>query len=143
MARALDFLHGSTAGLVYQTLFFSEHVKFQYPPSALLLLDLLRRMGIGTTFQYNAANAGILIVTGLIFWIFAVQILGPVRCFGLRVPVGPVAFLIAVQIYPNNLAFQFGQMQILLGLLFLAGLPRIAAREGRAGGLSDCRCRDS
>ena len=59
MARALDFLHGSTAGLVYQTLFFSEHVKFQYPPSALLLLDLLRRMGIGTTFQYNAANAGI------------------------------------------------------------------------------------
>ncbi len=134
MARALDFLHGSSTGLVYQTLFFSDHVKFQYPPSALLLLDLLRRMGIGTTFQYNAINAGILIVTGVVFWIFAVQILGPARWFGLRVPVGPLAFLIAVRFYPNNLAFQFGQMQILLGLLFLLACLALLHERGVLAG---------
>src|SRR5664279_910489 len=37
MNRALDFLHRSSPGLVYQKLFFSEHIKFQYPPTGLLI----------------------------------------------------------------------------------------------------------
>jgi Glycosyltransferase family 87 len=119
MSRALDFLHGSSSDLVYQKLFFSEHVKFQYPPTGLLALDLLRWLGIGTSAGFNAINAGLLIVTGLVFSAFSVQILGQIRFFSLRVPVGPIAFLAAIRFYPSNLAFQIGQMQILLGLLFL------------------------
>ena len=57
MSRALDFFHARSQGLVYQTLFFSQHVKFQYPPTALLLLDLGRKIGVGTPLQYNIANA--------------------------------------------------------------------------------------
>lgn len=119
MSRALDFLHGSSSDLVYQTLFFSEHVKFQYPPTGLLILDLLRWIGIRTNAGFNAINAGLLMVTGLVFAVFSVQVLGQIRYFGVRVPIGPIAFLLALRFYPNNLAFQIGQMQILLGLLFL------------------------
>src|SRR3981189_1709415 len=45
MGRALDFLHGGSSGLLYQSLFFTEHVRFQYPPSGLLLIDLARNIG--------------------------------------------------------------------------------------------------
>jgi Glycosyltransferase family 87 len=134
MSRALDVLYGSSPSGVYQTLFFSGHVKFQYPPSGLLSIDLLRHIGIATSAQYNAINLGLLIVTGLVFAVFAVQTLGAFRCFGLRIPVGPIAFLVAVRFYPNLLAFQFGQMQILLGLCFLlASLALLHERRIMAG----------
>jgi hypothetical protein len=119
MSRALDFLHESSTGQVYQTLFFSQHVKFQYPPSGLLLLDFLRRLGVGTTTQLNAINVCLLIVTGFALAAFSVQLLGARTLFGQRVPIGPIAFFVAVSFYPNSLALQFGQIQILLGLLFL------------------------
>jgi Glycosyltransferase family 87 len=119
MGRALDFLHGGSSGLLYQSLFFTEHVRFQYPPSGLLLIDLARSIGISTYAQLNAINAGLLIIFGLVFAIFSVQTLRPIRCFGFQVPIGPLAFLIAIRFYPNNSAFQFGQIQLLLGFLFL------------------------
>jgi hypothetical protein len=119
MGRALDFLRGSSPGSVYQKLFFSEHIKFQYPPTGLLLVDLLRWMGLGASTELNAINAALLILTGLVFAVFSVQVLGQIQYFGLQIPVGPIAFLVAIRFYPSNLAFQIGQMQILLGLLFL------------------------
>jgi alpha-1,2-mannosyltransferase len=119
MTRALDLLHKSPPGPVYENLFFSGHIKFQYPPSSLLLIDLLRNLGLTTSGQYNIINAGLLIVAGLAFSVLAVRTLGPVRFFGFRFPVAPTAFLIAVLFYPNRLAFQLGQMQVLLGLLVL------------------------
>ena len=119
MNRALDFLHASPAGAVYKALFFSEHIKFQYPPNGLLVIDLLRRIGVATPSGYNLINAYLLSVTGLVFSIFVAQLFGAVRISGIRLPLGAIAFVIAIRFYPNNLAFQIGQMQILLGLLFL------------------------
>ncbi|WP_413989772.1 glycosyltransferase family 87 protein [Labrys okinawensis] len=119
MGRALDFLKQPSSGLVYQTLFFSEHVKFQYPPAGLLILDLLRWIGIRTPEELNFINAGLLIATGLVFAVFSVRVLGSIRIFKVAVPIGPIAFILALRFYPSNLAFQIGQMQILLGFLFL------------------------
>jgi hypothetical protein len=134
MARALDLLHADSTSRIYQILFFSGHVKFQYPPSGLLLIDLLRHIGLTTSAQYNAINAGLLIIFGLAFALFAVQALGSLRYHGFRFPLAPVSFLLAVRFYPNNLAFQFGQMQILLGLLvLLACLARLNTRSFLAG----------
>jgi hypothetical protein len=134
MARALDLLHTDPTSPIYKILFFSGHVKFQYPPSGLFLIDLLRHIGLATSSQYNSINAGALILTGVAFSIFAVQTLGPINFYGFRFPVGPVAFLIALRFYPNNLAFQFGQMQILLGLLVvLACLAQMNKRSVIAG----------
>jgi hypothetical protein len=134
MGRALDFLHGSPIGLLYQNLFFSEHIRFQYPPSALLLLDLLRSLGITASTQLNSINAGLLMIFGLVFAIFSVWMLGPIRWSGFRLPIGPIAFLVAVRFYPNNAAFQFGQIQLLLGLLFLlACFALLSERRALAG----------
>jgi hypothetical protein len=130
MSRALDFVQRTPIGQLYQALFFSEHVKFQYPPSGLLLLDLLRRLGLGASVDLNRINALLLIAAGLTFAAFAVQILGPVRWRGHRLPVGAIAFLAALTVYPNRLALQFGQIQVLLGLLFL--MSCLALEQGKS-----------
>jgi alpha-1,2-mannosyltransferase len=134
MARALGLLQADSASRIYQTLFFAGHVKFQYPPSGLLLIDLLRHIGLTTSAQYNIVNAGLLITAGLAFSVVAVQTLGPVRILGTRFPLAPVSYLLALRFYPNHLAFQFGQMQILLGLLVvLACLARLNSKAFLAG----------
>lgn len=119
MNHALNFLRGSSTELVYQKLFFTDHIKFQYPPNALLVLDFFNWLGMTTKLQLNYLNAGLLIATGLIFSAFSVDVLGSIRYRGLRVPIGLIAFLAAVRFYPSYLAFHIGQMQVLLGLLFL------------------------
>lgn len=96
MFRALDLLHGPSGSRIYETLFFSGHIKFQYPPSGLLLIDLMRKLGITTSAQYNTINAGLLIITGLTFAIFAVQMLGSIRFYGFRLVLAPVSYLIAI-----------------------------------------------
>ena len=46
MLQALRVLHSPERDALYQTLFFSGHVRFQYPPTSLLSLDLLSRVGL-------------------------------------------------------------------------------------------------
>lgn len=119
MTRALDFLRQSTSDPVYQALFFGEKIKFQYPPSSLLIVDLLSHVGITTPAQYNTVNAVVLIVSALVFARFASLVLGHVSLFGVRVPIAPIAFLIALRYFPNQLAFELGQIQIWIGLFFI------------------------
>jgi alpha-1,2-mannosyltransferase len=137
MRLALAFLRApEQVGLVYQKLFFTDHVKFQYPPTALLSLDLLNAIGLGASSALNLINAGILIATGVLFGAFSSRVLGRATWLGIRLPVGPMAFLIALRFYPNNLAFQIGQMQVVLGLLFLlACFAFLNERLGWAGAL--------
>ncbi len=137
MSQALSFLHASgPIGLVYQKLFFTDHIKFQYPPTALLPLDLLNLIGISSSNALNLINASLLIATGVLFAVFSNRLFGRVIWFGVRVPIEPIAFLLAVRFYPSNLAFQIGQMQIVLGLLFLlACMAFLSSRLAWAGAL--------
>jgi alpha-1,2-mannosyltransferase len=137
MSQALSFLRASEPiGPVYQKLFFTEHIKFQYPPTALLSLDLLNVVGISSSKALNLINASLLIATGILFAVFSNRLFGRVVWFGVRVPIEPIAFLLAVRFYPNNLAFQIGQMQIVLGLLFLlACMAFLNSRLAWAGAL--------
>lgn len=137
MTRALDFLRGPRSlEPVYQNLIFVDHVKFQYPPTALLVVDLLRSIGIASFNELNAINAGLLMATGLVFSALSVRVLGGIKCVGIRIPIGPIAFLVALRFFPNNLAFQIGQMQMLLGLVFLlACFALLNERPAWAGGL--------
>jgi alpha-1,2-mannosyltransferase len=118
MLRALELLHESTANRIYETLFFSGHVKFQYPPSGLLAVDLLHHLGVTTSKQLNSINSVLLMILGAVFAIFVAQLAAPLHA-QVRLPIALAAYLIALQFYPNGLAFQFGQIQILLGLLVL------------------------
>ena len=137
MTRALDLLRSARPPeLIYQTLFFTDHIKFQYPPSALLWIDLLRSIGIESFGGLNQINACLLIAMAFIFSAFTVRALGEFDVAGVRVPIGPIAFIIALRYYPNNLAFQIGQMQILLGLLFtIACFSILRDRQTWAGNM--------
>jgi hypothetical protein len=51
-------------------------------------------------------------------------------------PLGPVAYILALRFYPNNLAFEIGQLQLLLGLIFLlACFATLCDRQMLAGSL--------
>jgi hypothetical protein len=82
------------------------------------MVDLLHHLGVTTSKQLNAINALLLIMSGVVFAIFVLQLASPLKSL-VRLPIALVAYLIALQFYPNNLALQFGQIQILLGLLVL------------------------
>lgn len=47
MGLALTHVRNFPEELIYQTLLFGEGIKFQYPPTSLLILDLPMKMGIG------------------------------------------------------------------------------------------------
>jgi hypothetical protein len=136
MTQALDFLHRFPDQRIYETLFFSRHVKFQYPLSSLLTLDFGRLLGVSQIWQYNLANAFVLILTGVLFALFVRKLFGDVSYRGIRVPVAAAAYIVALRFYPDNLAFEIGQMQLALGLLFLAACyAKLNNRPGLAGGL--------
>jgi hypothetical protein len=119
MRSAIEHLHGSRASESLYDLFFVDHIKFQYPPTALLLFDFLGALGIKTFYTLNLINAGLLIGTGWAFAMFSKQLLGTIKWQWFQVPIGPIAFILSVRFYPENLAFQIGQIQLFLGLLFL------------------------
>jgi len=136
MTQALDFVHHFPDQRLYETLFFSRHVKFQYPLSSLLTLDFGRLLGVSQIWQYNLANAFVLILTGILFALFVRKLFGEISYRGVRLPVAAAAYIVALRFYPDNLAFEIGQMQLALGLLFLAACyAKMSNRPGLAGGL--------
>jgi alpha-1,2-mannosyltransferase len=135
MARALDFIRDSSGALVYQTLLFSKHIKFQYPTSGLLLLDFMRHVGIDTPAQYNAINVAAMVVGGVVFAFFCRRVIGAVHCFGVRFPLEPVAFIVWIKFFPDQLSLQLGQIQVLLGLLFLVACVAVTYDKRFLAGL--------
>jgi alpha-1,2-mannosyltransferase len=136
MERALDYLHGhlGAQSQVYQALLFTQHIKFQYPPTGLLLLDALRLGGIDQYSEFNFINALLLILTSVAFAVLAVRILGELSWRGMVIPLAPLAFLLALKFYPDRFAYALGQMQVLLSLLFvLACLAVLSGRQALAG----------
>ncbi len=54
IAQALDYIEQHPSGLVYQELFFNQHLKFQYPTTSLLFFDFIRSNTVyelGTLFS--------------------------------------------------------------------------------------------
>jgi len=136
MTQALDFVHRFPDQRLYETLFFSRHVKFQYPLSSLLTLDFGRLLGVSQIWQYNLINAFVLILTGILFALFVRKLFGEISYRGIRLPVAAAAYIVALRFYPDNLAFEIGQMQLALGLLFLAACyAKLSNRPVLAGSL--------
>ena len=119
MTQALDFMRYSAPGEVYETLLFSHHIKFQYPPSGLFLLEFLHWLGVDSTAKYNLINAVAMLVTGMVLAVFTRQVLGEIRTFGVRLPLGLFAYAAALKYFPSRFAFELGQIQVLLGLFFI------------------------
>ncbi len=147
MIRAYDWLQQPHSGTLYQTLFFAQHIKFQYPPTALLPLAAMRALRHWPTD--NALNA-------INWFLFALMVLSVVT-FALILarrsavvpsetwlPVAAVAIvmlLAAAAFYPELFSYVLGQAQTWINLLFVwACLCWIYDRRLLAGMLIGAIC---
>jgi hypothetical protein len=125
MLQALSVLHGPDRDALYQVLFFTGHVRFQYPPTSLMSLDLLSALGIASFRALNAINLIVYLLNagaaGFLMWLLfggRDRIVGRSNP-GLH-PGGMVAIGVAAAFtfYPNVRADVLGQIQVWIDFLF-------------------------
>ncbi|HEY1757183.1 MAG TPA: glycosyltransferase family 87 protein [Bryobacteraceae bacterium] len=124
MLHALEVFHARLP--IYQTVFFQDHDKFQYPLTSLLPLYGLQ--------QWGMSNAGILTLMNILTWMaFWLTLVLTVRIFLLTAKrngilnelkgpgaaaVAASAGLLVLFFYPETYSYALGQMQTLLALMF-------------------------
>jgi hypothetical protein len=123
MQGALEVLRGPRASELYETLFFQDKVKFQYPPTSLVYFLALDELGLTDAGTLNNVNGVLALVNiALVLWLFYVcfqKAWGEPSRWSLAqhlVLLAGTAFLF----YPLVRAFQLGQIQIWLDVLFTA-----------------------
>ncbi|PKP80772.1 MAG: hypothetical protein CVT79_13390 [Alphaproteobacteria bacterium HGW-Alphaproteobacteria-18] len=129
MIVALEWLdvHPNADGNLYRDVFFDELNKFQYAPTSLLPLDVLRLMGFEITpLLLNHINRIILLVTalgvGALCWVLPERLVkGPLdadtrRARLLLALVAPGA---AMLFFPLIYGYHIGQLQIWINALFV------------------------
>ena len=145
MLRALEVLSGPQAGQLYQTLFFEQRAKFQYPPTSLLPLELLGRVMPLDLAHLNGLNLGVFLLNAAALAWLAHAVFsagtGPLRP-GLRASwAAAFAFLAGIIFYPVTKALMQGQIQVWLDLGFtLAVLAWWLRRHFTAGLLLGLAC---
>ena len=126
MLQALHVLHTEGGTGLYNTLFFDSHVRFQYPPSSLLSLDLLQSLGLASPRILNAINALVFLLNaaavGALVWLLF-RTPGPTLERAPRAgSLVAVAVLASLVFYPVVRAVVLGQIQVWIDLLFTVAL---------------------
>jgi hypothetical protein len=121
MRHALDAVKGADRDTLYESLFFRDRFRFQYPPSSLLALDLLSGTRLASVRGLNALNTLIFVLNAaavsLLSWLlFRTQRLATVaphpRAMALFAAGATLLF------YPLLRAHSLGQIQLWIDLLF-------------------------
>jgi len=122
METAYQLLQKSQAVSVYQEIFFNLRIKFQYPLTSLLPFYVFEYLGIEPfIYRFNYVNALFQVVgalaTGAASALLMRRIYGPLDAtLTLAAAVfGTVAF---VTFYPTMRAFELGQIQVWINMLF-------------------------
>lgn len=125
MLQALRVLHGPDKDSLYQVLFFTGHVRFQYPPTSLISLDLLSALGITSFRALNAINLVVyflnVVAIGFLMWLLFGKRDGIAGRGNPRLhPSGMVAIgvVAAFTFYPDVRADVLGQIQVWIDFLF-------------------------
>lgn len=146
MRRALEVLNGPDRHALYETLFFRNNVRFQYPPTSLLPLDLLSMLGLSSVRVLNALNSLVLTLNagalGALAYVLFRNHAEP-RPAGWPSPAGMAGFAAgcAFLFYPLMRAHVLGQIQLWIDLLFtLAVLMWVLDRRMLAGVLVGLAC---
>jgi hypothetical protein len=129
MLQALAVSRGPDRNELYETLVFGRHVRFQYPPTSLLYVDILSAMGLASVRVLNAINTLVYILNavaaGVLAWLLfrapGRVIKGSDRCLH---PGGmaAIALTAALVFYPIIRAQVLGQIQLWIDLLFTCAL---------------------
>lgn len=145
MARALGHFADGRADGLYQNLFFQDQVKFQYPPSSLLPMDLLDRLGLMNLLSLNIINAIVLVLNAVMIAILAYVLFSEPRTAGRKSDgesfeftkahyAATLAFMACWLFHPLTYAFRVGQIQLWIDLAFsLACLFWLLDRRIAAG----------
>jgi hypothetical protein len=126
MRRALEVLSGPERGLLYETLFFRDGVRFQYPPTSLLPLEFLQRIGLGEVRALNALNSAALLANAAaVGWLAWLLFRVPNGAAAGRPDARAMAVLaagLAMLFYPLLRAHVLGQIQLWIDLAFTLAL---------------------
>jgi hypothetical protein len=113
MQSALDQIRSDRGKPLYQAIFFAQKVKFQYPPSSLLALDLMDHLS-GDSISIDTLNR--------ISWV----------SIFLLAAIVPATYLLALRKFNAAMMSQFGTLDLVLqaGLLSLMTLTFYPVTQG-------------
>jgi alpha-1,2-mannosyltransferase len=141
MLQALHFWQAHPGSSIYQGVFFTEHIKFQYPLTSLLPFAVLSRLGIGDARISTllggvgwASVAAVAVLSVAIARRSAAALDGPPR----RLDAATIAAILlsSVLFYPLLKSCVIGQVQTELTLAFAAAFYCwLRSRERTAGAL--------
>lgn len=147
MIQAYDWLQAPHPSTLYQDIFFSQHVKFQYPPTALLPLALLETLGIRPSAEVlNRISWVWIVVTALAMMAYSVLLAERSGVVArddrrARALVAIIAAVAVMTFYPVIEAYWIGQVQVWLSAIFiLACLCWLLERRLAAGILIGLVC---
>lgn len=120
MIEALHVLRSPDGDNLYETIFFGERIKFQYPPTSLIWLAALEPFGLANAHALNAINAlvflaGIIGVVHLTVLLRRDEIAWEGQAWGTLL----LIMLAALLFYPTIQALKLGQIQVWINTLFI------------------------
>jgi hypothetical protein len=142
MRAAYDwFVHGD-GSTIYRHIFFDQHIKFQYPPSSLLLFAIPDALGLPVSNRTLNLIGWIsvpvvTVATAAHAWILTRD--WPGR--SLRIAATVLTAALAFTFYPVQWAYTQGQIQLWFTALFaIASLCWLGGRKGAAGAIIGVIC---
>ncbi len=134
MMAALEFLGGPAPDALYETVFFERGIKFQYPPSSLLYVDLLRAVGIYSVAAFNLLNWFLFVINALLCSALAAKLFSAPHWRPYRPLICATAFVCALAFFPSFISYRAGQIQVLINLLFTGACVALAHGVGFVAG---------
>jgi hypothetical protein len=144
MHQAYDWFAAPHKGTLYQEIFFEQRIKFQYPPSSLVILAIpdalgfhwshARLNGYLNMIGWVAVLIEVLAISAL-FWIAARRAAGGAADRKLLAAASVLVGAMTLFFYPVIRAYKIGQVQTELNMVFaLATLAFLLGRRELAGG---------
>ena len=147
MRAALDYARTAGPGALYREIFFNRHVKFQYPPTALLPMWGLQSLGIDTTdVLLNNINRAMIVLNAVgVGWLFRLLLtkMRGKEVASSRIGISGAALtgLATLLFYPIMMGFWLGQIQIWIDTGFtFACIAMLYNRRIAAGALVGLIC---
>jgi hypothetical protein len=143
MQLAFTWFEDHRPGRMYEQLFFVDQVKFQYPPSSLLPLEALARIGIHpTNTLLNRINFGLVVLNIVTSGMFAYVMAQRSQTYvSMRWSFALLGMIGSLLFYPIMTAFNLGQVQVWINAWFaLSALAWLAGREAAAGAMIGLIC---
>jgi alpha-1,2-mannosyltransferase len=143
MRTALHYTDQGHEKPLYTALYFENNVRFQYPPSCLLVFELLRLSGrpraIGDTFLNGISWLSIWLLAAVVARIFQLSrrryMPSAPRDRAAEAYCAAVVFLITLTFYPVVRAYYLGQIQVWIDLLIAGVIWAWLVERRRLAGL--------